>query len=293
MMKNYCWRKKITVIGLTALMVVSSHAQEWKSMIRQKRYHDALTKIEEINRTQPGKNASYMRSAIDICLNDLKKPEASAKYIEMTTNPAMRNYFQFYVLARTGEKRKALDFLKENQISAFPVSERCEAYFRAGEINRSLGDVDSALTAYLNAVETKYQKPTFWCASCKTAGDIYAKKGEMDKAVEMYKKCLTKKVFLASRNEALFTLANILLKRNDANNALALLDENQELFEKTRGYWKVRFHIAYGNIFLALGQKIKADDFYAKAEASGPSNAQKAEIKKLRNLIAAQLISEL
>ncbi|MFA7158476.1 MAG: tetratricopeptide repeat protein [Kiritimatiellia bacterium] len=295
MRKNNITKPAYIVSALLFLLAaLSVSAQDWRKLEEEKRYDEALVALEKLAAKDAARQAEFMRSAMEIVLNRLKKPELARKYIEMTKDEDWRAFFLFYFYNATGQPGEVLKSLQEKGIADFPTTVQTEAYTTIGNIYKARKETDKALEAYRNAVESKGGAILPWSWACKYAADIYMEKGEPDKAVEMYKKCLKNEVFLASRNECLFNYANLLLKEKKTAEALELIESEKKFFDKTgKGYWKAVFYMEYAKILNINGMRVKAIDMYGVAEKSGATETMRKQIEEKRGAITKQMISEL
>lgn len=285
---------RIISTAFLLLAALSVSAQDWRKLEEEKRYDEALDALEKLAAKDTARQAEFMRSAMEIALNRMKNPELAHKYAHMTSDESWRGFYRFYLLQATGKPEEALKSLEEKGVADFPAPVRTEAYTMLGNIFKARKETEKALDAYLRAVDSKGGAILPWSWACKYAADIYMEKDEKNKAAEMYKKCLKKEVFLASRNECLFNYANLLLKEKKAAEALKLIESEKTFFDKTgKGYWKAVFYMEYAKILNLNGMRVKAIDMYGIAEKSGATETMRKQIEEERGAITKQMISEL
>jgi tetratricopeptide (TPR) repeat protein len=285
---------RIISAAFLLLAALSVSAQDWRRLEQEKRYDEALAALEKLAAEDTARQAEFMRSAMEIALEQLKNKVLARKYVEMTQDQAWRAFLRFYFYNATGQPDEALKGLQEKGIADFPVTVHTEAYTTLGNIYKARKETNKALEAYLKAVDSKGGAIIHFSWACKYAADIYLEKGETDKAVEMYKKCLQNKVFLAARHMCLFDYAALLLKENRTAAALDLLESEKPLFEGTcKSYWKAVFFLHYAKILNLNGMRVKAMDMYGVAEKSGATGSMLKQIEDQRSAITRQMISEL
>ncbi len=280
--------------ALAGLALVEGHAQDWRRLEKEKRYDEALAALEALAAAHSDQQAQFLRSAADLALQRLKNPEAALRYAEQVSDKAWSGFLRFSILADTGRDEEALALAAETPPDAFPPTVQTEAFLKLGNLHRKHGDTERALEAYHRATEAPGGSILHWSWACKYAADLHRARAETERELECYRLCLSKPVFLASRNECLFAYTGHLATAGQFAEAFALLDAEQARFEnRDPDYWTARFWIHYANLLNLSGDRVQAIDLYDHAERRGANEAQRQAIGKARQAILDTLVSEL
>jgi len=106
-----------------------------------------------------------------------------------------RRLLKARLLSDGGYNAEALQSLQGLSSANFTLpEEKCELTYRLGRIYDRLGREDEAITAYLNTIRAGEQLKEYFAArAALQAGYIYEKRGERQKAIDCFKKCLSLK----------------------------------------------------------------------------------------------------
>jgi tetratricopeptide (TPR) repeat protein len=106
-----------------------------------------------------------------------------------------KTLLQARLLSDGGYFEEALRSLQSFSSSSFgQPEEKCELAYRLGRIYDGMGRYDEAIVAYLTTIKTGEQLREYYAArAALQTGYIYEKRGEKDKAVAFFQKCLSLK----------------------------------------------------------------------------------------------------
>jgi tetratricopeptide (TPR) repeat protein len=106
-----------------------------------------------------------------------------------------RRLLKARLLSDGGYNSEALQSLQGISSANFILpEEKCELAYRLGRIYDGLGRADEAVAAYLTTIRTGERLKEYFAArAALQTGYIYEKKGDLEKAVDYFRKCLSMK----------------------------------------------------------------------------------------------------
>ena len=251
---------------LIILFVTAAHAVDYtglssvKRLRAEKRYDEALQKLEALatKTDEPGENYTYVSQAIDIAVDSLKNADRALALAASLKDPSLRDFAKLRVLADFERYDEALAFMRDKDVTAWPVRVRGQAHGILATIYHEKKDVTAELAQWQLAAAAPGTEVGVRGLAHREAGVLFQKEGNAAKAEEQFRKALdVTPANYAWRVESLIALSRLLIENQRAKDAVKAFD-GTDLTKVTSLTLRGNLIEAHARALLAAGKKIRA-----------------------------------
>ena len=260
-MKRFC----LHLILLT-LFAASAHAIDYttlsavKRLRAEKRYDEALQKLEALaaRTDEPAENFAYLSQAIDIAVDSLKNADRALALVATLKDPSLRDFGKLRVLSDFQRHDEALAFMRDKDVTAWPVRVRGQAHAILAEIHHIKKDSAAELAEWQLAAVSPGAEVGVRGRAFRESGVLFQKQGDAVKAEEQYRKALeVTPANYAWRVESLVALSRLLIDQKRAKDAVKAFD-GTDFTKVTSVTSRGNLIEAYARALLAAGKRIRA-----------------------------------
>lgn len=257
-MKSICF--------VLCLFVTVAHAVDYtalssvKRLRAEKRYDEALQKLEALatKTDEPGENYTYVSQAIDIAVDSLKNADRALALAASLKDPSLRDFAKLRVLTDFERYDDALTFMRDKDVTAWPVRVQGQAHGILAAIYHEKKDAVAELAQWQLVAAAPGTEVGVRGRAHREAGVLLQKQGNAAKAEEQFRKALdVTPANYAWRVESLIALSRLLIDQQRAKDAVAAFD-GTDFTEVTTVTNRGNLIEAHARALLAAGKRIKA-----------------------------------
>lgn len=270
--------KKMIILSLAILLAVSTSVamadnreklalrKETRELVSQKRFDEAVklyTDAADRAIDDDEMQAHCLVEAAEIVLLRQKDADKALELASQVRDEQRQAALTLHLLDDSKRHDQAVQQFAEADIASWPLELQMQSYASRGRSYLETGEADKGAAD----LEKGYKIPghtatRMWM--CHELGSYYEKKGDDDKAMEIYAHAINSTpAYYAYRNRCFLSHTELQVKKGDLQAALEAL-KGIEYDRLPNDYWRGSFYLAEANVQAKLGNQGQAATLLTK-----------------------------